>query len=319
MNESTGQILLITGGVGGAKLSLGFSKVYDSNSLSFIVNTADDFEYLGLRICPDIDTLLYNLSSQVDIERGWGVSDETWNCLDSLGQLGCETWFKLGDRDLATHVYRSYQMTRGRSLSEVTLDIARKFLIKSLIMPMSDDSVRTTLRTDQGDLDFQDYFVHKQCIPLIRSISLDNVETSRPSPVLQDYFANTSPQAIIICPSNPFLSIDPILSVPGLCKLILDSHAPVLAVSPIVNGDSLKGPTAKILTEFGMSVCAFEVARYYQNKYPGLISTFIIDNSDRELIGKIQELGIDVFATDIIMNSERKKKALAESLVNLCM
>ncbi len=319
MNDNTGQILLITGGVGGAKLSLGFSKIYDSSLLSFVVNTGDDFEYLGLSICPDIDTLIYSLSSQVDKERGWGLSNETWNSLDSLEKLGCETWFKLGDKDLATHIYRSYQMKRGRSLSEVTSDIAAKFLINSLIMPMSDDSIRTILRTSEGDLDFQDYFVRRQCMPIIRSVSLDNVETSRPSPVLQNYFTNTSPKAIVICPSNPFLSIDPILSVPGLCKLILDSDAPVLAVSPIVNGDSLKGPTAKILTEFGMSVCALEVAKYYQNKYPGLISTFVIDNSDSELSDKIQELGIDVFVTDTIMNTERKKKALAESLLSLCM
>ena len=318
MMGSAGRILLITGGIGGAKLSVGFSKIYESGLLSFVVNTGDDFDYMGLRICPDIDTLLYSLSDQADQKRGWGLFDETWNCLDSLKKFGCETWFNLGDKDLATHIYRNYLMMRGHSLSDITLDIAKQFSINSLIMPMSNELLQTVLHTDEGSLDFQDYFVRRRCMPVVRSVSFANVESARPSAVLLDYFAKTPPEVIVLCPSNPFLSIDPILNVPGLTQLILDSGAPVLAISPIVNGDSLKGPTAKILTELGMSVCAVQIAKYYQENYPGLISTFVIDNSDIGLTNRIQDLGLNVFVTHTIMNSEREKVELAESLLGFC-
>ena len=318
MMGSAGRILLITGGIGGAKLSVGFSKIYESDLLSFVVNTGDDFDYMGLRICPDIDTLLYSLSDQADEKRGWGLFDETWNCLDSLKKFGCETWFNLGDKDLATHIYRNYLMMRGHSLSDITLDIAKQFSINSLIMPMSNELLQTVLHTDEGSLDFQDYFVRRRCMPVVRSVSFANVESARPSAVLLDYFAKTPPEVIVLCPSNPFLSIDPILNVPGLTQLILDSGAPVLAISPIVNGDSLKGPTAKILTELGMSVCAVQIAKYYQENYPGLISTFVIDNSDIGLTNRIQDLGLNVFVTHAIMNSEREKVELAESLLGFC-
>ena len=209
-------------------------------------------------------------------------------------------------------------MMRGQSLSDITLDIARQFSINSLIMPMSNDLLQTVLHTDEGSLDFQDYFVRRRCMPVVRSVSFANVESARPSAVLVDYFAKTPPEVIIFCPSNPFLSIDPILNVPGLTQLILDSGAPVLAISPIVNGDSLKGPTAKILTELGMSVCAVQIAKYYQEDYPGLISTFVIDNSDIGLTNRIQDLGLNVFVTHTIMNSEREKVELAESLLDFC-
>ena len=318
MKDSAGRILLITGGIGGAKLSVGFSKIYESDLLSFVVNTGDDFDYMGLRICPDIDTLLYSLSDQADQKRGWGLFDETWSCLDSLKRLGCETWFNLGDKDLATHIYRNYLMTRGHSLSDITLDIAKQFSINSLIMPMSNDHLQTVLHTDEGSLDFQDYFVRRRCMPVVRSVSFANVESARPPPVLLDYFAKTPPEVIVLCPSNPFLSIDPILNVPGLTQLILDSRAPVLAISPIVNGNSLKGPTAKICTELGMSVSAIQIAKYYRENYPGLISTFVIDNSDIGLTNRIQDLGLNVFVTHTIMNSEREKIELAESLLGFC-
>jgi len=318
MMGSAGRILLITGGIGGAKLSVGFSKIYESGLLSFVVNTGDDFDYMGLRICPDIDTLLYSLSDQADQKRGWGLFDETWNCLDSLKRLGCENWFNLGDKDLATHIYRNYLMMSGHSLSDITLDIARQFSINSLIMPMSNDLLQTVLHTDEGSLDFQDYFVRRRCMPVVRSVSFANVESARPSAVLVDYFAKTPPEVIVFCPSNPFLSIDPILNVPGMTQLILDSGAPVLAISPIVNGDSLKGPTAKILKELGMSVCSVQIAKYYQENYPGLISTFVIDNSDIGLTNRIQDLGLNVFVTHTIMNSEREKVELAESLLGFC-
>jgi LPPG:FO 2-phospho-L-lactate transferase len=185
-------------------------------------------------------------------------------------------------------------------------------------MPMSNDHLQTVLHTDEGSLDFQDYFVRRRCMPVVRSVSFANVESARPPPVLLDYFAKTPPEVIVLCPSNPFLSIDPILNVPGLTQLILDSRAPVLAISPIVNGDSLKGPTAKILTELGMSVCAVQIAKYYRDNYPGLISTFVIDNSDIGLTNRIQDLGLNVFVTHTIMNSEREKVELAESLLGFC-
>ena len=281
---------MLTGGVGGAKLSVGFRKIYENDLLSFVVNTGDDFDYLGLRICPDIDTLLYTLSDQVDQNRGWGLADETWNSLNSLKNLGCETWFNLGDKDLATHIYRKHQMLNGRSLSAITMDIAKRFSIASLIMPMTDDIVSTVLHTDDGSLDFQDYFVRRRCIPVVRSVSFANIRSTRPSSGLLKYFAKTPPEAIIICPSNPFLSIEPILNVPGLRQLVMNLRIPVLAVSPVVNGGSLKGPTAKILREFGMSVSAVEVAKYYLKKYPGLISTFVIDTSDSGFTNTIQTL-----------------------------
>ena len=227
-----------------------------------------------------------------------------------------DTWFQLGDKDLATHLYRTQQVSLGHSLSAVVSDIASRFSIQSLVMPMTDERVRTVLHTDENDLDFQEYFVRRNCGPIIRSISFTDVGLSKPSSALVQYFSESPPSLIIICPSNPFLSIDPILNVPGLTELISNLGAPVVGVSPIVSGEALKGPAGKIFAELNRKVSALSVAEYYSEKYPELISYFVIDSVDKDLANSIQSLGLSVIITNTIMITDLDKKELALSLLD---
>jgi LPPG:FO 2-phospho-L-lactate transferase len=271
-----GKIVAICGGIGGAKLALGLSRILPPADLAIVVNTGDDFEHLGLHVSPDLDTVLYTLSGLADRERGWGRGDETWNFMAMLGALGGETWFNLGDRDLALHVARTEWLRGGGSLSDFAEKIAATLGIGPRIVPMSDDPVRTMVTTDEGELAFQRYFVGRRCEPAVTAIRFAGAETARPAPAFLAALSDPGLAAIVICPSNPWLSIDPILAVPGVRAALERAPAPVIAVSPLVGGKAVKGPTAKIMGELGIPPTSVSIAAHYA----GLIDGMVLDTGD---------------------------------------
>ncbi len=317
MPAPTGDILALSGGVGGAKLALGLADRLAPGQLHVLVNTGDDFEHLGLHICPDIDTLLYTLSGRADPDRGWGLAGESWQAMAALEELGGETWFRLGDRDLATHLWRSQQLAAGKRLGALTADLATRLGVHSRVFPMSDDPVATTVQTDRGELPFQHYFVRYQCEPAVAGFSFDGISAARPNREVMQRLHRGDYSVVVICPSNPFVSIDPILQVPGLWLALRDTPAPVVLVSPIVAGQAIKGPAAKMMAELGTGASALEVARHYCNRYPGLVDYFVIDTSDATLAGSIGELGMAVAVTSTIMKSREDKRALARFCLEL--
>jgi LPPG:FO 2-phospho-L-lactate transferase len=274
----SGHVVALCGGVGGAKLAHGLSLALaaEPDSLSIIVNTGDDFQHLGLSISPDLDSVMYALAGLSDPVKGWGRRDETWRFMTALQGLGGESWFQLGDGDLAVHVERSWRLAQGASLSDVTAHLCRALGIAARVLPMSDDPVRTRVLTLEGWLDFQDYFVRRQCQPTVREFMFSGAETARAQPDALAALQRADLRAIVICPSNPFVSVEPILAVRGIRAAIQQSKAPVLAVTPIIGGKAIKGPAAKMLTELGLDVSAAGVAR----RYVGLIDAFVVDQSD---------------------------------------
>jgi LPPG:FO 2-phospho-L-lactate transferase len=271
-------VLALSGGVGGAKLVLGLSRVVPAGRLVVAANTGDDFEHLGLEISPDIDTLLYTLAGLDNPDTGWGRRGETWTFMAALEALGGETWFRLGDRDLATHIERTRRLRRGESLSQITADFSRRLGVATRIAPMSDDKVRTRIRTPDTWLDFQKYFVKYRCKPEVLEVAFEGAASAKPHPHLLAAIADPKLRAIVICPSNPFISIEPILAVPGMREALYKSDAPIIGVSPIIAGRALKGPTAKMMRELGMQVSAAAVARHYGN----LLDAYILDYADAE-------------------------------------
>lgn len=263
-------IIALSGGIGGAKLALGLSHILPPEELLIIANTGDDFEHYGLTICPDTDTLLYTLAGLDNPQLGWGRKDESWAFMQTLGALGGQDWFRLGDRDMALHVLRSHRLRAGETLSAITDDIRQRFGIGPRILPMSDDPVRTRIGTDQGWLDFQDWFVRLRAELLARVVQFAGVEKARPQPALLDAL-RTKPRGIVICPSNPFISIEPILAVPGLRDAIMACGAPVVAVSPIIAGQAVKGPTARMFEALGVTPSAAAVAARYGDFLHGYV------------------------------------------------
>jgi LPPG:FO 2-phospho-L-lactate transferase len=304
MNQSERFVLAVSGGIGGAKLVLGLYRILPPGALTVVANTGDDFEHLGLAISPDIDTLLYTLGGLDNRELGWGRHDETWTFMKALGDLGGETWFNLGDGDLATHVERTRRLSNGVSLSEITDDFRRRLGISARLLPMSDDRVRTRLHTADGWLDFQDYFVRLHCTPVIRDIAFDGADEARPQPQFIHALADRNLRAVVICPSNPFISIDPILSLPGVREALRACSAPVIAVSPIIGGKAIKGPTAKMMAELGLPVEAPAVARYYGD----IIDLYVADEIDAGAVG---DLGVPVTFARTLMVSLEDREALA--------
>ena len=299
-------VVAISGGIGGAKLALGLYRVLPEDSLTVIVNCGDDFDHLGLRICPDIDTTLYTLAGLANTELGWGRRDETWSFMETLATLGGETWFRLGDRDLALHAERTRRLAAGESLSAVIADLARRLKIHAAILPMSDDPVRTRVHTVEGELAFQHYFVRRRCAPAVTAIGFDGAAVARPSVGAADALA-ARPAAVILCPSNPYLSVDPILSVPGLRDLVLTCGAPVIAVSPLVGGEAVKGPTAKIMRELGVPLTAAAIARHYE----GLLDGFVVDAHDKD----VGDIGCPVLVTPTLMQSVEDRERLAREVL----
>ena len=272
----TGHVVALCGGVGGAKLAHGLSLALPPENLSIIVNTGDDFQHLGLSISPDLDSVVYALAELSDPVRGWGRREETWTFMAALEGLGGDTWFRLGDGDLAMHVERSHRLAQGATLSEVTAHLCRALGIAARVLPMSDDPVRTRVLTGEGWLDFQEYFVHRQCRPAVKEFRFEGAGTARAQPDALAALERADLRAIIICPSNPFVSVEPILAVPGIRAAIQQSASPIVAVTPIIGGKAIKGPAAKMLAELGLDVSGEAIARRYGN----LIDGFIVDDTD---------------------------------------
>jgi LPPG:FO 2-phospho-L-lactate transferase len=300
----TGGVVALSGGVGGAKLAHGLSLALPPGELSIIVNTGDDFTHLGLHVSPDIDSVIYALANLSDATRGWGRRDETWNFMKALRELGGEQWFQLGDADLAMHVLRTWRVSVGASLSTVVKDLCGQLGIATQVMPMSDDPVRTRLLTSEGWLDFQDYFVRRQCRPAVREIAFDGAQTARALPQALAALAHPGLRAIVICPSNPFVSVDPILAVPGIRDALQRASAPVIAVSPIIGDRALKGPAAKMMRELNLEVSARSVAQ----RYLGLAGSFIYDQSD-PAPAALPGMSLIPAATIMSNNSERLQLA----------
>jgi LPPG:FO 2-phospho-L-lactate transferase len=301
----TDQVVALCGGVGGAKLAHGLALALPAAALTIVVNTGDDFQHLGLSIAPDLDSVMYALAGLSDPVRGWGRRDETWTFMHALRALGGESWFELGDGDLATHVERSWRLARGASLSEVTVHLCRALGIASRVLPMSDDAVCTRVRTEEGWLDFQEYFVHRQCQPAVQEFMFAGAETARPQPDALAVLQGGDLRAIVICPSNPFVSIEPILAVRGFRTALERADAPVIAVTPIVGGKAIKGPAAKMMAELGLEVSAAAVAR----RYAGMIDGFIFDQRD-PVPDPLP--GVRFFRATTIMHSVDDRVRLAE-------
>lgn len=299
-----GRVVALSGGVGGAKLALGLARVLDEAQLTIIANTGDDFCHLGLAISPDLDTLIYTLAGLADPVQGWGRRDETWTFMAALEQLGGDTWFRLGDADLAMHVERTRRLAAGETLSSVTDWVRRQFGVAARILPMSDDPVQTRLKTDTGWLGFQDYFVRQQCAPKVQQLAFLGADVARPLPQVLAALASEDLQAVVICPSNPFLSIEPILAIPAIRAALVGCRAPVVAVSPIIGGQAVKGPTAKIMRELGLEVSAAGVAR----RYADLLDVLVFDEVD--VITTVPP-GIEAIAAPTLMTSLEDRERLA--------
>jgi LPPG:FO 2-phospho-L-lactate transferase len=301
--------LALAGGVGGARMAAGLADALDHRGLSVAVNTGDDFAHLGLRVCPDLDTVMYTLAGLHDPQQGWGLAGETWAFMAAMQRLGGDTWFRLGDTDLATHVLRTRELAAGRTLSEVTAMLCRRLGVRVAVVPMSDQRVATMVDTNEGELAFQDYFVRRRCEPVLRGLRFDGAQLAQPSPALAAALADPALQAIVIGPSNPFLSIAPMLAIAPLRQGLASRRVPCVAVSPIIGGDAVKGPLAKILRERGAAPSPIAVARAYD----GLIDGLVIDRADAALAPHLEAMGIAACVTDTLMRDDAVRRALAET------
>ena len=298
------KILAITGGVGGAKLALGLSKVLNEDEVLFLVNTGDDFQHLGLEISPDVDSLLYALSEKNNPELGWGRKDESWNFISTLEELGEDAWFRLGDRDLALHIIRTQKLARGESIQQVTDELSAALGIRHRIAPMSQSKISTIVETPDGKLGFQEYFVREKCEPKVLNFQFQGIETAEPNPVVVSWLKKCD--GVVICPSNPYVSVDPILKVPGLKELLRSK--PVIAVSPIVGGLAIKGPAAKMMKELGVPPSPIAVSDHYGD----LLSGFVLDITDGD---QANDISIPSIVTQTVMVTLQDRIDLAKQCV----
>ena len=299
------KILALAGGVGGAKLAHGLAQILPPEDLTVIVNTGDDFEHYGLSISPDLDTVCYTLAGLANPETGWGRVDETWNVISNAKQLGGPGWFNLGDKDLGTHLERTRRLKAGESLSRVTREFCKAWGIKHTVLPMSDQPVRTMVETEEGELAFQEYFVHRRCEPRVKGFRFEGVETAEPAPGAKE--ALRSADAVIICPSNPWVSVDPIRKV-----LPIPPGIRVAAVSPIIGGETVKGPAAKMYRELNIEPSAFAVANHYR----GVVTDYVLDYVDAQLDESVRGLNMRTFVTNTLMKSHDDRKRLAGDVLH---
>ncbi|HEY7316622.1 MAG TPA: 2-phospho-L-lactate transferase [Candidatus Binatia bacterium] len=304
-------LVVLTGGTGGAKLIEGLSHEIDPAQLTIICNTADDFVFHGLHISPDLDTIMYTLAGLSDREQGWGIRGDTFAVLQRLEELGGDAWFKLGDKDIATHITRTRWLREGLTLSEVTDRLRRHLCVQAKVLPMSDDGIETRVDTDEGEISFQEYFVKRSWQPTVKKIFYAGVEKSAPAPgVLQ---AIETATGIIICPSNPVTSIGPILAIPGIRKALQRRTGPVVGVSPMIGEFAISGPAHKLMTAEGMEPSALGTARGYAD----LLDQFVIDDADDALLSRVEALGVEVITASIRMNSVADKQRLARQVLAL--
>lgn len=305
-------IVALAGGVGGAKLAQGLARALSPRELTVVVNTGDDFEHCGLHVSPDLDTVMYTLAGVGNTDAGWGLAGESWICMDALERLGGPGWFRLGDRDLATHLERTRRAIAGEPLSAITQTLCARLGVKHSVLPMSNDSVRTIVHTETGELEFQHYFVRERCEPQIRRLEYRGAGTAHASPGLLQALQAPGLEGVIICPSNPYLSVAPILALGGVREALARSPR-VLAVSPIVGGRAIKGPAAKIMRELGADATAYGVADYYR----GMIGMLVIDRTDAALAPQIEGLGMRVAVTDAVMRNAADRERLARECIAL--
>ncbi len=300
------KVVALAGGVGGAKLVDGLASVLPAEDLTVVVNTGDDFEHLGLSISPDLDTVMYTLAGLANPETGWGRADETWSFLETLETLGGPSWFRLGDRDLALHTERTRRLRNGQKLSEVTADFCEALAVQVRLLPMSDEPIRTIVHTDEGALAFQEYFVARACEPTVRSFEFVGAESARPAPGVIEAIGQAD--SVIFCPSNPWVSLDPILAVSEIREAV---HArPTVGVSPIIGGKAVKGPAAKMYTELNVDPTALAVARHFPQ-----LDAFVMDTADAGWMEPIRALGMQPFVTQTVMDSTETRRRLAQEVL----
>lgn len=305
------KVIALSGGGGGAKLVDGLAEVLPPERLLIVANSGDDFTHLGLRICPDLDALIYTLAGRVNPETLWGLAGETWQFMAALGELGGPTWFRLGDRDLATHVTRTQALAAGQTLTAVARELCERLDVRHPIVPMSDAPVATRVHTNEGDLAFQEYFVGRQCQPEVRAIHFEGAATASANPRLMAALRDPDLGGIVICPSNPWLSIDPILAVDGLRAALLAARVPIIAITPLIGGAAIKGPTAKLMRELGILPSASSIALHYRD----LIHGFVLDAADAALAPGIAATGIEVLTTATLMTDRASKLQLAHAVM----
>jgi LPPG:FO 2-phospho-L-lactate transferase len=303
------RVLALAGGVGGAKLAAGLDEALAPGELSVVVNTADDFDLWGLRICPDLDTVMYTLAGVANPDTGWGVRDESFDSLEMLARYGEDTWFKLGDRDLATHILRTARLRAGEVLTPITADLSAALGIESAVLPMCDEPVATVLDTPDGSLEFQEYFVRRRQRDEVLGLRLRGIDDARPTHAILEALAGAD--LVVFCPSNPVVSIGPILAVPGMREALATSRAPAVAVSPIVGGRALKGPADRMLASLGHEVSAAGVARMYE----GLVDGMVMDEGDEGERPGIEALGMRVLATAAVMRDAPDRARLAREVL----
>ena len=303
--------MALAGGVGAAKLVWGMAQEGLGSRLSVVVNTGDDLEIFGLRVCPDLDTITYTLAGLSNRTWGWGLEGDTFRCLEALGRFGANTWFGLGDQDLATHLWRTSLLNRGWGLAAVTAHICEALGVEVSVLPMAEGYTPTLVETGVGRLHLQEYLVREKCAPRVRGFEYTGLSCQRAAPGVEKVIRNA--RIIVICPSNPFISVGPILAVPGVRRAVVKSRGLVVAVSPIVGGRALKGPAAKMLRELGHPVSAEGVARIYQ----GLLDVFVLDERDAGSAASIERLGIRVVVRNTVMDTSGAKRALARALLRL--
>lgn len=302
------RIIALSGGVGGAKLCVGLDREHAPGEVACVVNTGDDFGHLGLRICPDIDTVLYALAGRADESRGWGRADETWHALRTVSELGGPDWFRLGDLDLGLHLERTRRLAAGESLAQVTAHVARCWSIASHVLPATNDVISTRVVTAGSTLDFQDYFVRMRAEPEVRAVVIDGAREAAVTPEVRAALQSPRLQAVIVCPSNPFLSVDPLLQIAGMRAAIRAAGVPVVAVSPLIAGKAVKGPTAKLMAELGLPQTPAAIAGHYA----GLLDGLVIDVADATLAAAT---GVPTCVTSTLMRSEDDKRRLARDVI----
>ena len=300
--------MLLTGGTGGAKLVLGFHEETAAEALVVVCNTGDDSLVHGLHVSPDVDTIIYTLAGVIDPAKGWGVRDDTFTVLDQLRRLGNETWFRLGDRDIATHLTRTRLLSEGQPLSRVTAALCRALGVRSAVLPMTDQRVETRLATPEGEISFQEYFVKARWQPEVLSLRYQGIEESRPAPGMLEAIGGGA--MVVVCPSNPATSIGPILAVPGVRRALRETPARVVAVSPMVQGRSFSGPAHKLMATLGVEASVTGLAEVYRD----FVDALVIDTEDRHLAPAIERLDVDVRVTSIRMDTLEDKKRLAREL-----
>jgi LPPG:FO 2-phospho-L-lactate transferase len=309
MSNSPKKVVALAGGVGGAKLAYGLAQIVPPENLTIIVNTGDDFEHLSLHISPDLDTVMYTLANVANPVTGWGLRDENWTMMSALARYGGPTWFQLGDRDMATHLLRTQWLREGYPYNWVTRELCRRLGIRCTVLPMSEQPVRTIIQSDEGELAFQEYFVKKQCKPVTRGIRFEGIDNAQAGKEV--IYALRHADIIVFCPSNPLVSLDPILALPNLRRIVAATRVPKIAVSPIIKGEALKGPAAKMMTELGLEVSPAGVAHHLRD----VLNGFVIDHLDESYQDVITDMGLRTLVTGTIMNNNEARVRLAKEIL----